>query len=431
MKQTLHNNKLLHRMGFVFMLIALTLTSIGASFPVQYEQKSTTTQIAFSNYLTAQQNLDLSDEEKIKAAIDAYFTSRYEGQKVLEQQDFSSILDDATLDWVKKEKDKREVELYVASVFDLGYESYNFTLDYTSIVIKNKKATVQLLESHEVVFKAISPEISKMANLQHTFTLHYKKDGWVIYKDEYQDELSQQLIHLSKEDIKKQVDENYQADLKRKENSHIFGSKVLASPSIKPLGLTAITYNRTTAWQYADYYWNNSTFTPYYRIDPSGNDCANFVAQSINAGLTSASPTTVPVATAMGPNGTYPPGDANWSQRWYYKFNTYNSSYALAYSASYAWINTEGQYNFITTNNWTKGPTGASTTNLCSMRAGDVVQIKIGSTYDHEGIVVSLLGACTLSNFLIDAHTTARYHYPLSNWSTYPMRYLRVTGGYQ
>lgn len=84
MKQTLHNNKLLHRMGFVFMLIALTLTSIGASFPVQYEQKSTTTQIAFSNYLTAQQNLDLSDEEKIKAAIDAYFTSRYEGQKVLE-----------------------------------------------------------------------------------------------------------------------------------------------------------------------------------------------------------------------------------------------------------------------------------------------------------------------------------------------------------
>lgn len=65
------------------------------------------------------------------------------------------------------------------------------------------------------------------------------------------------------------------------------------------------------------------------------------------------------------------------------------------------------------------------------MRAGDVVQIKIGSTYDHEGIVVSLLGACTLSNFLIDAHTTARYHYPLSNWSTYPMRYLRVTGGYQ
>ena len=433
MKQTLHKNKLLHRMGFVLLLIALTLTSIGASSPVQYEQKSTTTQIAFSNYLATQENTDLSDDEKIKAAIDAYFASRYEGQKVLEQQDFSPLLDDDTLDWVKKEKDKREIELYVASLFDLSYETYSYTLDYLSIEVKNKKAIVQLLESHEVVFKAISPEISKMANLQHIITLHYKKGVWVIYKDEYQDELSYQIDNLSKEDIKKQVDENYQEDVKRKENSHNLGGKVLASLSLQPLGLTAITYNRTAAWQYADYYWNNSVFSPYYRFDPSGNNCANFVAQAINAGLTNSSPTTAPVATAMGPQGTYSSsgGDANWGQQWYYKFNTYNSSYALAYSASYAWINTVGQYSFITTNNWTKGPTGASTTNLCSMRAGDVVQIKLGSTYDHEGIVVSLLGACTLSNFLIDAHTTPRYHYPLSNWSTYPMRYLRVTGGYK
>jgi hypothetical protein len=94
MKQTLHNNKLLRRIGFVLLLITLTFTSIGASSPIQYEQKPTTTQIAFSNYLAVQQNEDLSDEEKIKAAIDAYFTSRYEGQKLLEQQDFSPLLDD-------------------------------------------------------------------------------------------------------------------------------------------------------------------------------------------------------------------------------------------------------------------------------------------------------------------------------------------------
>lgn len=433
MKHILHANKFVRHIGSVLILFVFAFASLGASSPAHIEQKSTS-QIAISNHQAAQQNTNLSDEEKIKAAIDAYFTSRYEGQKLLEQQDFSSLLDDDTLDWVKKEKDKREIELYVATLFDLGYESYSFTLGYTSIEVKNKKATVQLFESHEVIFKAISPEISRMGNLQHTLTLHYKKGGWIIYKDEYQDELSQQLDHLSKEDIKKQVDENYQEDVKRRENSRNAGGKVLASLAAQPLGITAITYNRTAAYQFADYYSYNNTngvFTPYYRLDPSGNDCANFVAQAINAGLTSASPTTVPVATAMGPNGTYPPGDANWSQRWYYKFNTFNgTTEPLAKSASYAWINTEGQYSFITTNNWTKGPTGTSTT-LCGLRTGDVVQIKIGSIYDHEGMAVSFLGACTLSNTLIDAHTTPRYHYPLSNWSTYPMRFIHITGGYK
>lgn len=236
MKQTLYANKFVRHVGLVLLFIMLTFTSLGASSPIHHEQKSTT-QVAISNYQEAQHNVNLSDEEKIKAAIDAYFITRYEGQKALEQQDFSPILDDDTLDWVKKEKDKREVELYVASVFDLGYESYSYTLDYTSIEVKNKKATVQVFESHEVVFKAISPEISKMANLQHTITLHYKKDGWVIYKDEYQDELSQQLVHLSKEDIKKQVDENYQEDVKRKENSRIFGGKFWHLPQSNHLDL--------------------------------------------------------------------------------------------------------------------------------------------------------------------------------------------------
>jgi hypothetical protein len=416
-------------LAVMMMLQVLPVSAQDEMLSLTSQQKNVS-EIAISNYQTAQLSPNLSDEEKIKVAIDAYFTTRYEGQKILEQQDFSPLLDDDTLSWVKKENDKREIELYVASLFDLGYESYSFTLDYTSVEVKNQKATVQLFESHEVVFKAISPEISKMANLEHTITLHYKKDGWVIYKDDYQDELSQQLDNLSKENIKKQVDENYQDDLKRKENSYKSGGKVLASLAPQPLNITAITYNRTTAYQYADYYWNDSTFTPYYRIDPSGNNCANYVAQAINAGLTSASPTTVPVATAMGPNGTYPPGDANWSQRWYYKFNTYNSSYPLANSASYAWINTAGQYSFITTNNWTKGPFGSSTT-LCGLRTGDVVQIKIGNTYDHEGMAVSFLGACTLSNTLIDAHTMPRYHYPLSNWSTYPMRFIHITGGYK
>jgi len=47
--------------------------------------------IAISKYVTAQQNPALGDEAKIKAAIDAYFTLRYEGQRLLRSQDFSTL----------------------------------------------------------------------------------------------------------------------------------------------------------------------------------------------------------------------------------------------------------------------------------------------------------------------------------------------------
>ena len=73
-----------------------------------------TSQAAIANYLAVQKNPDLNDEEKIKITIDTYFTLRYEGQKVVAAQDFSLLVEDNTLDWVKKEMDKREIELYIA-----------------------------------------------------------------------------------------------------------------------------------------------------------------------------------------------------------------------------------------------------------------------------------------------------------------------------
>lgn len=436
MKHDSKVNKVIQHVGITLLLLAFVLTSVGAASAAQNQSKSVS-EIAISKYLTAQQNPNLTDEDKIKAAIDAYFTTRYEEQKVLQAQDFSTMIEDNSLASVKKEKDKREIELYLASRFDLKYHSYKYTLDYDSLDIKDKKATIKLRESHQVIFNADTSQVSEMANLQHVFTLHSKNGLWLIYQDEYQDELSRGLNHLSKEDIKNQVDENYQDQLKRKAAFHGFGNKVLASPAARPLGLTAITYNRTAARNYAEAYWNNSTFSPYYRIDPSGNDCANYVAQSINAGLTNTSPPTAPTATAMGPAGTYPPGNANWSQQWYYKFNTHNgTTMALGYSASFAWINVSGQKNFIQTNNGTKkGPYGG-VISTCSAAVGDIVQLQGVSqagVWDHEGIIVMATASdpCSVSTYYVNSHTTARHNYPVSSWAVYPMRFVKISGGYK
>jgi hypothetical protein len=155
--------------------------------------------------LEAQHNPDLSEEERIKIAIDTYFTLRYEAHNSVMEQDFSSLLSDGTLDWVTKEKDRREIERYIDCMFDTGHQSYKFNLDYASIEIKNGNAVALLTESNRVGG-------SKMGGMSHKITLSKQHHGWVIDNDEYRDELSRGMEHRSKEDIKKQVDENYAMD---------------------------------------------------------------------------------------------------------------------------------------------------------------------------------------------------------------------------
>jgi hypothetical protein len=416
MKYNSRTNKTAQYIGIVLLILVLAFTTIGATVQTNIEQKSVA-QIAISNYLAAQQNSDLSDEEKIKAAIDAYFATRYEGQKLVETQDFSTLVEDDTSDWVKKEKDKREIELYIASLFDLGYQSYSYTLDYDSIEIKNNKAIVQVRESHDVVFNATAPEVSKLANLQHVITLHNKKDVWVIYKDEYQDELSQQLDNTTKEKIKEQVDQNHQDDQKRKDASSS-APKVLADLAVSPLSIT-YSYNRSRAVSYADTYWNGTG--PYYRRDPEGKDCTNFVSQAIYSGQGKTPPDTSGMATGSG---------RNWNYDWYYTFG--QGTGPISNSGSDAWVNVTAQRNFITGNTARIGPYGSQITNLCYIKTGDVVQLNNG-TWFHEGIIVSVYyppsPSCPgLGNILVDAHTIDRYHYPVSYWSSYGFRWINILG---
>jgi hypothetical protein len=178
--------------------------------PVQTNTE--TSRVAIANYLAAQKNPDLNDEEKIKITIDTYFTLRYEGQKVVAAQDFSSLIEDNSLDWVKKEIDKREIELYIACMFNTSYKSYNFDLDYSSIEIKKDTAEALLIESNQVVHNAVAPQVSEMSGLSHQITLHNRNDGWVIYQDQYKDENTQLIASSTKEEIKKQVDANYAAN---------------------------------------------------------------------------------------------------------------------------------------------------------------------------------------------------------------------------
>jgi hypothetical protein len=93
--------------------------SAGAAMLFQDTQSSNSP--AVSSHLDFRTDTRLSDEDKIKATIDAYFKLRYEGQRLLEAQDFSELVQDAKQPWVEREKDKRDIELYIASLFELNF----------------------------------------------------------------------------------------------------------------------------------------------------------------------------------------------------------------------------------------------------------------------------------------------------------------------
>ncbi|HNB36707.1 MAG TPA: amidase domain-containing protein [Anaerolineales bacterium] len=407
MKQILHRLKNIRQLGAILLILLTAFFTSAASSqaPNRESPKNTpTSQAAIDKYLTAQQNADVSDEEKIKAAIDAYFTTRYEGQKSITEQDFSTLIEDDTLDWVKKEKDKREIELYIASLFDLGYESYKFTLEYDTIEIKGNKATVQVIEGHQVVFNSTSPEVSILANLKHIITLYNKKDSWVISKDAYQDELSSQISHTSKDEIKNQIDSNYQLLIHQKQNySEIELNKInsLTEEINRTSGLISYnySYDRIEAVRYADAHipgacaWCGYN-TTYYKTETQYGDCTNFVSQAIYAGGGNTPPDTKGMTTSANRNS---------SSDWYYVFNY---SGPTSGSGSTPWIQVQAQRDFIISNSNKIGPTGYETTVLCNVSIGDIVQLKGVNTpgvWDHEGIIIQKSSGCeTMSTTLVD-----------------------------
>ena len=433
-KHILHFNKAINNISILLVFLVIVFITIGATAQTNVEQKSFS-QIAVSNYQAAQQNSELSEEEKIKALIDAYFTLRYEGQKLLEAQDFSVLVEDNTLSWVKLEKDRREIELYIASTFGLRYQSYAFTINYNSIEVTNNKAVVQLQQSHQVVYEATTPEISELTNLVHTLTLHSKGGVWVIYKDEYQDEFTKLLTTTPKEKIKQQIDYNYENS--RKSIVTTTETLALTRQAFSLLSLPSYSYNRSAANTFS---YNNALIlqapiptaiknayqtiygvpypsnwpTTYKNEDNNGGDCTNFVSQSIFEG------------------SSYTNGDASYfnptpdDYNWYYKFSQYPQG-------STTWIRVGWLYDYLLNTDTSKrGPYGIAigSSSFCtSINPGDPIFMKSGSDWAHAVIVYSKSSPCTSpSNIRVNSHNSYKRNEPLPTWSGFSWYGVYIQG---
>jgi len=217
------------------------------------------------------------------------------------------------------------------------------------------------------------------------------------------------MTQLSKEEIKKIVDQNYIEDVNQRSQK-----PSTTGQSAVNLTLTTHAYSAAKATAYADTYWSSYN-TTYYKTEYNGTtcvDCANFVSQAIYAGEGKNPPDT----SGMGTGG-------NYYTDWYYVFN--NPPGTQNGSGSYPWINVQGQMSFIRNNASQVGPYGVLTT-FTNVTAGDPVYISQDSTRDHEGIIITK--GSSLSTTTIDAHCTNRHHYALSNWATFTPEYVHIQG---
>jgi len=240
--------------------------------------------LAVSSYRKAQVNLGLTDEDKVKNAIDTYFKLRYESQRLLEAQDFSSLIADGSQarQWARNDQDKREIELFVALNYRLNYVEYEYFLDYKTVEVKDNDAIVRLWESHNVVFEVMAPQVSKLSGLEHIITLHRSDIGWVIVEDQYQDELTQLMFNETKHEIIERVRRNREAELQHVTQFTISNQK---STQTAINSGTWHPYNRTVAVSYADTWWNGRN-PAWGNFDPpnGGGDCTNYISQVIYAG---------------------------------------------------------------------------------------------------------------------------------------------------
>ena len=405
-------NKNILYVGTTILMLVFVFAFMAIVSPAQAAKS--VSEAAISHYLTAQVNPALGNEEKIKAAIDAYFTTRYEGQKTLDAQDYSILVSAKTVaqEWLHKEKDKQEIEIFQGKTFDLKYLDYKYTLNYENIEISGNTASVLLFENNEVIYSLSAPTVTRLANLRHALSLEFEDNIWKITNDDYRDELSQLMRDNSKLKIKQDIQNAHDAKIE----SSYFGKAGLAMPSLA-------TYNRTNAVNYAQSWWSypgkSNDYLPMYTTIGYSGDCTNYASQVIKAG-----------GGVLDNSGT---------KKWFYSegsigdnFNNWSTYSDDTWSNS--WSLVDNLYNYLVDNTTdTPGPKGTvySLSSLCNMAGGDVIQLSSngGSSYFHMVVVVSVGGGCTSDghSVLVNSHDTDRQNYPLISYSAYTKRLLGIS----
>lgn len=163
-----------------------------------------------------------ADHEEIRKVIDAYFEKVYSMRNSFQVDglgDTISTSEEAS-GFLRTELRKQAVDIVWARQNYLRYASYEYTLDYSEIVVfdAGQRARANFTEGNGIVYELSIPSgiVSRMSGVKHIMNLKKEQDGWKIIYDVYDDQshrslyaptpfpndvlngLDQQLIRLNK-----------------------------------------------------------------------------------------------------------------------------------------------------------------------------------------------------------------------------------------
>jgi hypothetical protein len=163
-----------------------------------------------------------ADHEEIRKVIDAYFENVYFMRNSFQVDGFGDTVStsDEAKGFLRTELRKQAVDIVWARQNYLRYASYDYTLDYSEIVVfdAGQSARANFTEGNGIVYELSIPSgiESHMSGVKHIMILKKEQDGWKIVYDVHDDqshrslydptpfpndvlnELDQQLIRLNK-----------------------------------------------------------------------------------------------------------------------------------------------------------------------------------------------------------------------------------------
>lgn len=146
-----------------------------------------------ATYRAAQADPSLSDEAKVKAAVDAYFTLKYEGIVRSEALDLGFVVDLSS----ESGRAVHDYELGRLRFMLLNWQggrstfvAYDYRPNYEAVAVAGGTATVRVRPKADMhVTTAGAPHVEPMGDDPHVLTLTGGPQGWRVSVDDYRDEL--------------------------------------------------------------------------------------------------------------------------------------------------------------------------------------------------------------------------------------------------
>jgi len=247
-----------------------------------------------AQYQAAQADSALTDGEKIRNAVDTYFTLRYTGRRLNRVPDLKflfAIESEGGQTCLEYETGLLQYCSYGWQRHTIQWSAYNYRPEYPQIFVSGNKAIVQVQPWVDYSYADVPEERNTAGSELHTIKVRKAHGAWQLVEDSYESELRDMIP--SGTDFHSLLAQLPRAEAlwEAEQVSLAQGRDKQARQPADAAGaagtLSYRTYGRSAAGAYARRYSSNSSGTGSYNLKfkPYASDCQNFVSQCVWAGF--------------------------------------------------------------------------------------------------------------------------------------------------